>query len=277
MILQSSNFILGFIISAIIGGLAYKGKSLTKSGLFGALMIGTLIFGLGGWQYFLVLVLFFLSSSGLTKYKSEKKTKMGLVSELKAGARDLWQTIGQGGVGVVTLILATLYPKFWMPFTLAFVSSIAEANADTWAVEIGILSRKKPRLITDLKREVPAGTSGGVTVLGEEAAFLGAAFIAIIGAVLGIGDGVAVLILLVWVVSAFLGEHVDSLLGATVQAVYYCPKCSKETERRIHRCGTKGKLRRGLPIINNEFVNFLSTGSAAVIGFILSVLFFGPY
>jgi len=277
MILQLSNFIFGFITSVIIGGLAYKGKSLSKSGLFGAIMIGTLVFGFGGWQYFLVLILFFVSSSGLTKYKSEKKTKMGLVSELKAGARDIWQTIGQGGVGVVTLILAALYPRFWIPLTLAFASSIGEANADTWAVEIGILSRKKPRLITDLKHEVPAGTSGGVTMLGEAAAFLGAGFIAVVATILGIEDGVAALILLIWIVSAFLGEHADSLLGATVQAVYYCPKCSKETERRIHRCGTKGELRRGLPIINNEFVNFLSTGSAAVIGFVLSVLVFGPY
>ena len=277
MILQLSNFILGFITSAIIGGLSYKSKSLSKSGFIGALAIGTLVFGLGGWQYFLVLVLFFVSSSGLTKYKSEKKTRIGLVSELKAGARDIWQTIGQGGVGVITLILATLYPEFWIPFTLAFVSSIGEANADTWAVEIGILSRKKPRLITNLKREVPAGTSGGVTVLGEAAAFLGAAFIAIIGVILWIGGGAVAPILLICVSSAFLGEHADSLLGATAQAAYYCPKCSKETERRIHKCGTRAELRRGLPIINNEFVNFLSTGSAAAIGFVLTILVVGPY
>jgi len=275
MNLQLSDFVLGFIISVIIGGLAYKGKSLSKSGLIGALIIGTLVYGFGGWQYFLVLILFFVSSSGLTKYKSGKKTKMGLVSELKAGARDIWQTIGQGGVGVLTLILATLYPKFLIPFALAFVSSIGEANADTWAVEIGILSRKKPRLITDLKCEVPAGTSGGVTVLGETAAFLGAAFIAVVAAILGIGGNATAPILIVCISSAFLGEHVDSLLGATVQAVYYCPKCKKETERKIHRCGTGGELQRGAPIINNEFVNFLSTGSASIISLILSMLVFG--
>jgi uncharacterized protein (TIGR00297 family) len=238
-------------------------------------MIGTSTFGFGGWQYFLVLILFFLSSSGLTKYKSRQKTMMGLVSEVKSGARDIWQTIGQGGVGVATLILATSYPRFWMPLTLAFVSSIGEANADTWAVEIGILSRKKPRLITGLKREVSPGTSGGVTVLGETAALLGAAFIATIATVFGIGDGIAASVLLVCVSSAFLGEHIDSLLGATVQAVYYCSKCKKETERRIHKCGTKAELRRGAPIISNELVNVLSTGSAAAISLILSRLVFG--
>ena len=273
MVLQFSNFILGLIISIIIGGLAYKSKSLSKGGLAGAVIIGTSIFGFGGWQYFLLLILFFLSSSFLTKYRYRSKQEIG-VAEFKAGARNIWQTVGQGGVGAILVFLAYLYPQLWTPLILAFVSSIGEANGDTWAVEIGVLSKKRPKLITDLRKEVPPGTSGGVTVLGETAALLGAAFIAIIASIIGVGNGRIAPVFLFCMISAFLGEHVDSLLGATIQAMYYCPTCRKETEKKIHRCGTRGELRRGIAIMNNEFVNFASTSFTAIISLVFSALFF---
>src|SRR5258708_34319401 len=55
------------------------------------------------------------------------------------------------------------------------------------------------------------------------------------------------------------GRFFDSLLGATVQAMYYCPDCDMETERPMHRCGTKAKTLRGISWINNETVNLLAT------------------
>ena len=55
------------------------------------------------------------------------------------------------------------------------------------------------------------------------------------------------------------GSFFDSLLGATVQAMYYCPDCDMETERPMHRCGTKAKTLRGISWINNDTVNFLAT------------------
>jgi hypothetical protein len=48
----------------------------------------------------------------------------------------------------------------------------------------------------------------------------------------------------------------DSLLGATVQAIYTCPTCNKETERHpTHTCGTQTVLKRGWPWLNNDWVN----------------------
>ena len=52
---------------------------------------------------------------------------------------------------------------------------------------------------------------------------------------------------------------VDSILGATVQAMYYCPACEKETERRIHNCGTRTRPMRGVTWLNNDVVNFIAT------------------
>ena len=40
--------------------------------------------------------------------------------------------------------------------------------------------------------------------------------------------------------AGLLGALFDSLLGATVQAIYYCPACEKETERHlIHLCNVE--------------------------------------
>ena len=40
----------GFLIAAIVSFLAYRAHSLNRSGAFAASMMGTIIFGIGGWQ-----------------------------------------------------------------------------------------------------------------------------------------------------------------------------------------------------------------------------------
>ncbi|MHA1969114.1 MAG: DUF92 domain-containing protein, partial [Candidatus Hodarchaeales archaeon] len=52
---------------------------------------------------------------------------------------------------------------------------------------------------------------------------------------------------------------IDSFEGATIQGIYYCDTCDKETESNPHpRCGKKTRYHRGSPYINNDFVNFSS-------------------
>ena len=58
--------VLGLALSAVIGGLGYWRRSLSGSGVLGAILVGTVIFGLGGWVWGLLLITFFVSSSWLT-------------------------------------------------------------------------------------------------------------------------------------------------------------------------------------------------------------------
>ena len=54
---------LGLLLSAAIALVAYRRDSLTKSGVIGAIITGTAIFGFGGWTWGLVLIAFFVSST----------------------------------------------------------------------------------------------------------------------------------------------------------------------------------------------------------------------
>jgi len=63
------------------------------------------------------------------------------------------------------------------------------------------------------------------------------------------------------------GSLADSLLGATVQALYRCPICGALTEAEVHRpCGQRTDLARGHRWITNDAVNALSTLAGALLG-----------
>lgn len=39
--------------------------------------------------------------------------------------------------------------------------------------------------------------------------------------------------------AGLVGSLFDSLLGASVQCIYWCDHCEKETERPLHSCGMR--------------------------------------
>ena len=55
------------------------------------------------------------------------------------------------------------------------------------------------------------------------------------------------------------GSLFDSLLGATVQVIYYSPKRRKETEKKVDSDGSPNKYQRGWRGLNNDWVNFISS------------------
>jgi len=263
MLLQ---LLLGFLLAALIAFAAYHAHSLSKSGAWGAFLEGIIIFGLGGWKWAVLLLAFFVSSSALTHLFGKKKASLNEKFE-KGGTRDIGQVLANGAIASFFAGLHFFFPA--TPWTwVAFAASLAAVNADTWATELGVLSPSLPRLITSWK-PVERGSSGAISLYGTLEATGGAAFIAILGAMLGPAGHVWANLEII-LIAGLLGSLFDSLLGATVQAIYRCPQCNKETEKHpLHTCGTQTVQIRGWSWLNNDMVNLGCALMGAVIGMIL--------
>lgn len=262
--MNAAWLILGLLLSAVMAALGYWRRALSASGVVGAILVGTLIFGLGGWVWGLLLITFFVSSSWLSHYRKGDKA---LVAEkfAKGSRRDFGQALANGGLGAILAVVFARYPE---PLLFAaFVGVMATVNADTWATELGVLSRVPPRLITSGDVVAP-GSSGGVTSLGIWASIAGALLVGTVATALvqvesllsGAGWGLrAISYSLLAVVGGLVGSLFDSLLGATVQGIYYCDHCAKETESPVHHCGRPARPLRGWGWLNNDVVNFLAS------------------
>lgn len=262
---------LGVAASGLIGFLAYRRKSLSKSGVLGAVIVGTAIFGFGGWTWGLLLIVFFVFSSLLSHYKEAAKAKVA-DKFAKGHQRDLGQALANGGMGALLALLSQIYPH---PAVLAaFAGAMATVNADTWATELGVLSRRPPRLITTW-RSVAPGTSGGVSGLGTAATVAGALAIGLAAAGFTALDGLwrggqpasvgaasawgGLWLLPAGTLGGLVGSLFDSFLGATVQAMYYSPARHKETERRADADGSPNLHVRGWRWLGNDAVNLASS------------------
>jgi uncharacterized protein (TIGR00297 family) len=254
----------GFLLALLIAFLAYRAHSLNKSGALAAVVTGTIIFGVGGWDWAVLLLTFFITSSGLSR--AFKKRKQGLDEKYSKGhERDAGQVFGNGGIAALFVLLHGFFPTALWPW-LGFAAALAAVNADTWATELGVLNPHPPRMITNLNKVVEKGTSGGVSLVGTLAALAGSALIATFAIIFNPGlskiDFLPYPILnfhhwLLITAAGLAGSLFDSLLGATVQAIYYCPKDQKETERHpLHTCGTETVHLRGWKWLTNDWVNF---------------------
>ncbi|HRO91470.1 MAG TPA: DUF92 domain-containing protein [Promineifilum sp.] len=271
---------LGLVLSLLIAFLAWRRDSLSQSGAVGALVVGTLIFGLGGWVWGVLLAVFFISSSLLSHFKEREKAAVAEKFE-KGHRRDMGQVLANGGLGAVIALLSVVVPESAVPagtWFFLFLGVMATVTADTWATELGTLSKGAPRLITN-GRAVEVGTSGGVSPLGTGVSFAGGLLIGLTAGLLAPVAGLlpwsaALPLALIGALSGAAGSLIDSLMGATIQQIYFCDTCQKETERSLHRCGTTTRPLRGWAWMHNDMVNLISSlgGGLVAVGLSTALL-----
>lgn len=247
----------GFAGGALISFLAVRIRALSMSGAFAATIIGTLATA-AGWGFAIVLVGFFASAVTVSKFRSSLKDARLAPIIAKGGARDAFQVLANGAVFAIASAWATASENPVASF--AAIGALAGASADTWATEIGSLSRTLPRLILTA-RPVPAGTSGAVTILGLAAAAAGAAVIGLLSWGVGFPDEAVE----ACVIAGLAGAGADSLAGATVQSRRWCGSCNASTERKVHSCGALTTPAGGIAWMDNDAVNFICTLVSAVI------------
>jgi uncharacterized protein (TIGR00297 family) len=259
----------GFTLGTIVAYLAYRAHSLSKSGAVAAAVVGTIIFGIGGWQWAVLLLTFFVTSSGLSR--AFKKRKAGLDEKFSKGhERDAGQVFGNGGLATLFAALHAFYPESILPW-IGFAASLAAVNADTWATELGVLNPTPPRMITNLARRVEKGTSGGISLFGTLASLLGSAAIALPAVLLSPRGTLNINTFLLITLAGLAGSLFDSFLGATVQSMYYCPTDKKETEKHpLHTCGAQTVHIRGWKWLDNDWVNFACSAVGVVIALLLT-------
>jgi uncharacterized protein (TIGR00297 family) len=265
-------FAIGLLLNAAAAILAMRRGAVDAGGAAAGTLVGALIFASGGFLFWAVLIAFFLSSTGMSLYRKIEKEALEQIQE-KGSRRDYLQVLANGGVGTTCAILFRITGRpVW---AVCFVASLAAANADTWAGELGVLAEKPPVSIITMKR-VARGISGGVSLLGFSSAFFGALFIAFVFAAGNLAADLVPARFAALIVPAalagFLGSLIDSLLGATIQAQYLSAEGGALTEKS-KSAGVANRLVRGFAFITNDAVNLASTAAAAAAAGLLFLLF----
>ncbi|MFA7416945.1 MAG: DUF92 domain-containing protein [Acholeplasma sp.] len=255
--------ILGFILSLCVTTVAYYKKSLTMSGFMTATVIGTLFFMFGSYIVWSILIFFFISSSLLSKMSKNDREKDG---------RNYTQVIANSAVSLI--FLALYYYLNDLVYLIVSVVAIAASTADTWASEIGSLSRGKTFSILNLK-PMEKGLSGAVSLAGLTASLIGAFIVSLLfSALYFAGNNFAWILLMEFVgiitVAGFIGSILDSYLGVLLQAKYKEIKSGKiaefiaSTENYI--------LISGKRFITNNAVNFIMVLTVSVVTYLLLVI-----
>lgn len=278
--------IAGFLGALGIGALGHRLGWLTLDGAIAAAVVGGCIFGFAGWQGAVVLLLFFVSSSLLSRLNREEAH--GADSQpKKSQPRNARQVLANGAVAALAAVWlaiveaqtralgweasGALAAPGWLAGVfgaagalgvwpkVALAGALAAATADTWATEIGRWAKGIPRSALTA-RIVEPGESGGMTAYGTFAGLVGAAMIGTAAAWvwedLGISHAMAI------EVAGFAGMWFDSLLGAGVQYKAYCAACGRTIEDPKHKHPVQRP--RGWRFVDNDVVNFAATLAGAV-------------
>jgi uncharacterized protein (TIGR00297 family) len=231
--MHGASLLLCLLISIGFAFLAFSVGAVNRSGAAAGALVSYLLCAVGGFAALAALIAVFVLAWLTTKIGYQRKERMGAAEKIEG--RDAFQVLANLSVAAGCAILYAFQSK--AIFLLTVAASLSEAAADTVSSEIGQLSHEKVRLITTWKA-VPAGTDGGVTVLGTVSGLAAAIVVSFVCAVGGMipwnRAGIPIL-------AAFCGTVADSFLGAMFE------------RRRL---------------LSNDLVNFLGTLIAALIALV---------
>jgi uncharacterized protein (TIGR00297 family) len=201
-------WLVGLAITVPITGVAYLARAVDRSGAVVGVLLATVLYAYAGWPGLVMLGGVMVGGIGVTRLGYARKEALG-VAEERGGCRGAGSVVANAVAGVAFAVLAvvTPYPE---AFTVAMVAAFATSLFDTTATEIGQAFGRLHVLVTTW-RAVPEGTTGGVSVVGTMAGFVGATVLVGVGWSMGLIAGAAVLAI---ILGAFCGSTLESFLGA---------------------------------------------------------------
>jgi uncharacterized protein (TIGR00297 family) len=219
-------------VTLAFAALAHVLRGVNRSGAVAGGIACFALFAGAGPGAFATLAALFVMTWLSTWLGYRRKQELGLAEHREGrNARQVLANLAIAGLGA--FLFGATENGAWM---VAAIAALAEAATDTVASEIGQSLRRDALLITTGQR-VPAGTDGGITILGTVAGLMAGVVLA---AVATLGGILTHREMWIPVLSGFVGMLADSLLGATIQ-------------------------RRGW--LSNEAVNFVSTLAAATLAY----------
>ncbi len=236
------------ILAAMFALTAFLLNWLTLDGSLSAAIFGIIIYGLGDWPAALLGLTFFVTASLLSSDTESMEEKLSV--KFRRNGNQVWAN-GFWFALWVMLWFITKEPIFMA----TAAASIAAANADTWATEVGNKFTGKTILINNFE-EVQKGTDGGVSIQGTLAALAGASLIALIYWITS--EDTSFTYPLFVLLSGFAGSFIDSFLGAKYQGRKFSLVPYRASERGI--------------LLDNNLVNWLSIGFSSTIMLILTLI-----
>jgi uncharacterized protein (TIGR00297 family) len=199
------------IFALVLGIGAYWAKAADSDAVLSETIVCLLVILFAGLSWFILLLAFYLLGGAFTRYGYAHKHRLG-IAQSHGGVRGYKNVYSNS---LAPLVLAICYGIYSSDvFIYAFIASVATANGDTLASEIGETSRSKPIMITTFRQTEP-GVDGGVTPLGEAASLAGALIIGLLATGMGMASAFGIVVA---AIGGFLGTNFDSLLGATLQS-----------------------------------------------------------
>lgn len=171
---------------------------LDQKGVIIALLMGFIILIFSNVKYLVILLVFLFLAVVATKYRHDKKKKMGIY-EYKRG----WENVASNGIVPTVLAVLSIYIG-----PIPYICSVAAITGDKFGSELGVLSGD-PISLESFKRVKP-GTSGAVSTLGTLLSLTGSVFIGAVAIlVFNIPPNTALLVGF----GGFLGSIVDTIFG----------------------------------------------------------------
>lgn len=232
-ITQQSIVIVSILLTAILG---FVLKKINFNGAITGAVLAMIIFFGGGLESLIALLIFFALGSYASSWKKDIKKQFSLAQE-NEGKRGVANVLANGGTAGLLSIIALFATDYHHIINLMIIASFATACSDTLSSELGNIYGKRYFDIVTLKSS-KRGLDGTISKQGLWFGVLGSLAVALSTFVFH-KDYILIFIL---TVSGFLGNIIDSVLGATLQRKGY---------------------------LNNHHVNFLAT----LTGSLFSLLF----